>query len=251
MAISKNLQHILALINQGFKSYGIATSILLSWLMKADGNTSKSELKILEDYLNQFNLLSQKNVFFHIIDEFDQDSLEFASEILRRDLTTEGKRLTMDLFLGMVIADGYITYTEMYVIEFIADLFGYNPDLLNKIFIESTGRPKVKHGNPSSASWWKSRGRDSSSDDQKQKKEEKRKYRQSAQSNQSLSKRQKSLAILGLDESATEKEIKSSFRLLTKIHHPDRFQKLGNEAKRSANQTFIRIKDAYEYLMTQ
>ncbi len=249
MSISVNLSKVLALISVGFKTYGIATSILLTWLMKADGKTSTDELKILDDYLRQFGLEENRALIFKIVDDFDYDSIEFASEVLRRELTIEGKRLTMDLFLGMVVADGYITFTEMYVIEFIADLFGYSPEVLNQIFIEATGRPKLDHGNPSSKLWWENRNKRSSYERNEKQEQEKNKQ-QSAYGNTTSLKRQQSFAILGLDVSATQKEIKDAFRLLSKIHHPDRFHKLGDEAKKSANKTYIRIKDAYEYLMT-
>tara|TARA_Y100001972_G_C7665549_1_gene336413 strand:+ start:903 stop:1697 length:795 start_codon:yes stop_codon:yes gene_type:complete len=50
------------------------------------------------------------------------------------------------------------------------------------------------------------------------------------------------LSVLGLDESATKADVKSSYRLLSKRYHPD-----VNKSP-DAQEQFIRIKEAYEYL---
>lgn len=50
------------------------------------------------------------------------------------------------------------------------------------------------------------------------------------------------LSVLGLDESATKADIKSSYRLLSKRYHPD-----VNKSP-DAQEQFIQIKESYEYL---
>ncbi len=59
----------------------------------------------------------------------------------------------------------------------------------------------------------------------------------------------KALALLGLDEGATEEEIGQAFRRVSKVHHPDQFQTLGEEATQEATRTFLRIKEAHDFLM--
>ncbi|HJV89357.1 MAG TPA: J domain-containing protein [Holophagaceae bacterium] len=59
----------------------------------------------------------------------------------------------------------------------------------------------------------------------------------------------KALALLGLDEGATEEEIRQAFRRVSMVHHPDHFQTLGREASRDATRTFLRIKEAHDYLL--
>lgn len=59
----------------------------------------------------------------------------------------------------------------------------------------------------------------------------------------------KALAMLGLDEEATEDEIRQAFRRVSKVHHPDHFQPLGEEATQAATQAFRRIKEAYDFLL--
>ncbi|MEQ9220891.1 MAG: DnaJ domain-containing protein [Cyclobacteriaceae bacterium] len=50
------------------------------------------------------------------------------------------------------------------------------------------------------------------------------------------------LSVLGLNESATKADIKSSYRLLSKRYHPD------INKSPDAHEQFIRVKEAYEYL---
>jgi DnaJ like chaperone protein len=59
----------------------------------------------------------------------------------------------------------------------------------------------------------------------------------------------KALALLGLDEGATEEAIRQAFRRVSKIHHPDHFQTLGEEATLEATRTFLRIKEAHDFLL--
>ncbi|MCG8575512.1 MAG: DnaJ domain-containing protein [Flavobacteriales bacterium] len=52
--------------------------------------------------------------------------------------------------------------------------------------------------------------------------------------------------ILGIDESANEKEIKKAYRQLAIIHHPDKVIHLGEEFQLAAKEKFQKILDAYE-----
>lgn len=61
-----------------------------------------------------------------------------------------------------------------------------------------------------------------------------------------LSKFNKSLKILGLEENADFEAIKSAYRKLVKIHHPDLYSNPENKEKASRN--FKIITDAFDYL---
>jgi hypothetical protein len=58
--------------------------------------------------------------------------------------------------------------------------------------------------------------------------------------------REAAFEVLGLDETATEDEIKSRYRRLAKENHPDR-----NPGDEAAQQRFIRITAAYETLRSK
>ena len=84
------------------------------------------------------------------------------------------------------------------------------------------------------------------------KEEEKRKekWRQREQKNKhrSANIKQLSFKILELSESATPKEIKTAYRRLAKIHHPDKFYNASEEIKNIAKEKFILIQRAYDTL---
>lgn len=51
--------------------------------------------------------------------------------------------------------------------------------------------------------------------------------------------------VLELKESATTDEIKSAYRKLAKIHHPDRVVHLGGQFQKNAKVKFQKIAEAY------
>ncbi len=59
----------------------------------------------------------------------------------------------------------------------------------------------------------------------------------------------KALALLGLEEGASEEDIRKAFRRVSKVHHPDRYSELGPDAAAEATEAFRRIKDAYDFLL--
>ena len=54
--------------------------------------------------------------------------------------------------------------------------------------------------------------------------------------------------VLQIDESASFDEIKTSFRRLSKLYHPDKVEHLGKEFKNEAVKNFQNILDAYELI---
>lgn len=55
------------------------------------------------------------------------------------------------------------------------------------------------------------------------------------------------LKVLGLDDDATEDEIKAAFKNLAKKYHPDRAS--GEAAKKKAHSKFVQVSAAYEWLI--
>ena len=55
-----------------------------------------------------------------------------------------------------------------------------------------------------------------------------------------------SLKILGLKEPFTEQDLKTAYRKLVKVHHPDKFTSKKNKEK--ATENFKKIQSAYEYM---
>ncbi|HBT97625.1 MAG TPA: molecular chaperone DnaJ [Desulfobulbaceae bacterium] len=62
------------------------------------------------------------------------------------------------------------------------------------------------------------------------------------------SERERSLAVLGLAQGATEEEIKQAYRALSMQYHPDKVQHLGAEFQRVAEEKMKEINAAYDKL---
>lgn len=56
-------------------------------------------------------------------------------------------------------------------------------------------------------------------------------------------------AILGVEQNATQDDIKKAYRKLVKIHHPDNFAQHSEYQQKLASEKFIEIQNAYERLM--
>ncbi len=54
--------------------------------------------------------------------------------------------------------------------------------------------------------------------------------------------------VLGIEESATNDEIKKAYRKMAVKHHPDKFNQLGEEQQKAAKNMFQKIQEAYEYI---
>ena len=52
--------------------------------------------------------------------------------------------------------------------------------------------------------------------------------------------------ILGIEESATDEEVKKAYRKMAVTHHPDKVAHMGEEYLKGAQEKFQRIQDAYE-----
>lgn len=56
------------------------------------------------------------------------------------------------------------------------------------------------------------------------------------------------LNILGLDKITTKEELKKAYRSLAKQHHPDVFANASDAQQRIAEEKFVQIQEAYDYL---
>ena len=54
--------------------------------------------------------------------------------------------------------------------------------------------------------------------------------------------------VLGIDESASNDEVKKAYRKMAIKHHPDKFSQLGEEQQKAAKNKFQKIQEAYEHI---
>jgi DnaJ like chaperone protein len=60
-----------------------------------------------------------------------------------------------------------------------------------------------------------------------------------------------SYAILGIEKTATETEIKKAYRKMVKKYHPDKLRGLGKEHLKGAEEKFRQVQVAYERIQKE
>ena len=54
--------------------------------------------------------------------------------------------------------------------------------------------------------------------------------------------------VLGISKDATSEQIKKAYRKMAVMHHPDKFNQLGEEQQKAAKKKFQKIQEAYEHI---
>lgn len=223
--------------------------MVLSWIATCDGHTSEEEMEALRSIAAAGQSESDLAPLIELGRRGEISDLQLACEILR-EVAPEGRRLTLQLAIGVALEDGYLTTPESHIVRFLADLLGQSPSEVDELFREMTGHPFPSTADPSDVAWW----------------EERESYwrrqthrRPGAPGTTGADRvcsgpapdfqRLRDLSILGLDETATADDVRAAYRRMAKVHHPDRFSSLGPEAVEAANVSFRRIQQAYERLL--
>jgi DnaJ like chaperone protein len=248
---------IVKLLDYADNDIGVCTLQVLAFVMLADEEQAAEEKQLLTRIAGTSGLddIVVEDIIL-LARERDVPSIEIACRALRDGMDPEGQVRFLELCISMVVADGYVTIPEQHTLHFLADLFSVGPEKLQKLYKAVAGTDLPPLGDPSSPEWWARQAngeQDRSDDHQEHRTEGEDQRRESAQSGSQsgedlTSKTRHAYAILGLDPGASQSEIKEAYRMLAKVHHPDRFQKVGEEAANAANERFRQIKEAYDHL---
>lgn len=209
---------------------GLSLLFLMAWVSASDGSVSEDETAEMSRIIGTGPLQAHIPLLVEMARRGDLPALEAASRIVQDKVPPDRRRLFLQLVIQIALADGVVRTTESHVLRFVCDLLGLPAGELSAVFQELTGKPFPSPGDPSRAVWW-SRTEPAIR----------------RQPDASLA-RLRALAALGLGEEATLVEIRSAYRRLAAVHHPDRFAALGEAAVRAATESFRRITDAYERL---
>lgn len=198
---------------------------LMAAIMKADGSVKRSEL----DYTKRF-MLKQFG------EEKAKQHLVFLREILKQNISIERTAVSIRMkmpypmrlqllhsLFGLALADGEISYYELKTIRSIASymgLSGRDYESIKAMFVKSSS--SYSHSNY--------RNRNNS-------------HRTSSNQGMSLS---QAYAILSLKSSATERDLKKTYRKMAMTYHPDKVASLGESHKKAAKEKFQKVNEAYE-----
>ena len=190
--------------SQRLSQNDIATALLIlsAAVMKADGKILKSEL----DYVKQF---FKQQFSSHLSSKYISD----FKDILKKDFvlsdvcsTINGsmpirqRSLLIQYLFGIAQADGFVSDSEMKVIQRISSYFRISSiefEQIKSLFYKDV------------SSYYK---------------------------------------VLGIDESASNDEVKKAYRKMAIRHHPDKFSQLGEEQQKAAKNKFQKIQEAYEHI---
>ena len=210
-----------------------ALASLGMWMAKFGGRDPVELLKTMHKLCPDLTETEQKTLVVSVA-EHDLASLQLACEVIA-SADYQQRISIINLMCAIAIDDGYLTISEHEFLLFLTRLLRFQPNELESAFKEvSGGCPLPELPQLDDVSWWQKReGTDNSP---------------SSDATAPKNIRLHDLGLLGLDEGATKEEIRKAYVRLVKIHHPDKYQILGEEAMREAGESFSRIKAAYERL---
>jgi len=219
---------------------------VLVWLLHIDGRADPGEEELLRSFLKS---QPREPEFFHRLfapsghARERQEALYLAIGGIIKTVKQDRRAALLELMVAMTLADGYLTVAENHALRLLTDAFGLGPVGLDRVFQSITGKPLPIPSDPSCRSWWERR----ESGKHKRTRSNSKGQATRASTGSNLQ-RVRALATLGLDDPVTAEEIKAAYRRMCKVHHPDRFASLGDEAIAAATEMTRRIRAAYEFL---
>ena len=201
--------------NQGQRnSFLMSLLVLSATVIKADGKTSPQEMQTLRKF---FSLNFGTNAA--------QEAEEIVQELIRKDFNLYevctqvrscmdySQRLQLYHYLVELGACDGLTQREIDVIEVIGTYIGLAKEDIDAIFAQF-GRYNSNSGS------------------------------QGSSSNNSNS--ESNYRILGISPSATDEEVKKTYRKMAIKYHPDKVATLGEDVQKAAEEKFKTISQAYE-----
>lgn len=194
---------------------------LAGWLIKKNSRDPKNKTRFAQDYFREhfgedaFNLEEElSNALKYAI------HIRSAANAVNRNMRAAGDRKQLiDFLIDLAFVDGDINQREFVALARFGDLIGVRMKYLEKMI---TARRLQFSGSSSIADLLSN----------------------------TPYKRRKALESLGLEETATDSEIKKTYRRLAKTFHPDKFMSASEEERQKAAATFREIQAAYEFLLS-
>lgn len=196
-----------------------ATFSVMGYLAKIDGQVSRSEIQMAENVMRQMNLnADQRKAAIELFNQGKQPDFplidilrQFKQECQRR---TSLLQMFLEIQISTAFADQNLDISEHSALETIADALGFSREQLEHLIRMVSAQHHYTHQPP------QQRGRSLAD----------------------------AYAVLGVDESISDAELKKTYRRLMSQHHPDKLVAKGlpEEMIKLANEKTSEIKSAYE-----
>ena len=203
--------------------------ILAAAVIKADGRFVKSELTYLRNYLVQTLGRESAAEALDRLQEILQENYNISSVCteLRQNSTIHERLLVIQFLFGLAFADHELHPLEISIIQRIARECGVSQSDYESIKSMYEGYNHSQQQGYSDS------------------------YNQSYNSNNSSSSYYShtidaDYRILEISSDATDEEVKKAYRTLAKKYHPDRVAHLGDDMRKTAEEKFARLSQAYD-----
>lgn len=193
---------------------------LASKLMLFNPKSLKGKTQFVNEYFNRYFKLANYNFGDSLVFSLKYPIKEHTvTDWINLNWKSDSMRVQLIYFLvGLAIKTDKLSNRELIYIQEINSNLGFNEDNLNRIIAIY-------------ASYYEE------------------KQQQTKSTFTSVNSTTSFLAVLGLEENYSLKELKSAYRKMAKIHHPDNYATASEAQQKIAAEKFIRIQRAYDYLM--
>ncbi|QJQ96221.1 MULTISPECIES: DnaJ domain-containing protein [Halomonadaceae] len=254
-----------------------AALLLLAWVLASHGRLGEAERAKLGELAAHYRHGHDLQPLIEIASQQNLDAIQLAAEVMQKHCLGEQAHAFLRQAIGLAVSGGKLAQANHHVLRFLADLLGVSPAEFSLLFEAAAGKAFGNPDDPSRSAYWQAkehRRQQEQAHDQQRHEEEQRKREQqrhqqygsgrqerAGESHQRRRQREahqtpppndhtrRALAVLGLPPGSTRSEIRTAYRRLAQLHHPDRFFAQGEARVASASLRFQKIRNAYDYLM--
>jgi DnaJ like chaperone protein len=204
-------------------------------MVKRERIASKEKMHFIKKHIIKYFPGNSFDVY-HKIKTYYKENIVISSVTDWLNLNTDDdlKKSNLLYFLaGIAAVDGEIKANELDFLKELTRLFNLSDSELESV-LHSYSYFEQKKQQETQENYQKQKQQQSSS---------------RPNYNYSASMLESSLKILGLNNGATIDEVKSAYRKLAKLNHPDRFMNEDQAHQKIAHERFLKIQEAYEYVL--
>lgn len=201
----------------------IAYAYLAGWMMKKNVSDSRDKMRFIHLYFNRYfkgDYNVSEEMTAALRNETNVHSI--ISWLNRKMKTTDEKQRLVEFLIALSMEDGAITQPEFDALIWFGKGIGFSQEQLEQ-WIQTKKNQQYR---------------------QQQSQQPPPVYR-------SASRKEEALKVFGLSEGASAVELKKNYRKLVKSHHPDALLNATAAEKEKAEERFIQIQEAYEYLLNE